>query len=83
MDPALFQEDSEHYNHYYCDIESESFKIFMSTQGAPSSSSSSTPKRKYEGISTFRDDEELDRGQPISLELWKAIEESRAFWTSF
>ncbi|XP_065616440.1 TMV resistance protein N isoform X2 [Quercus suber] len=73
----------------------------MSTQGAPSSSSS-TPKRKYEvflsfrgldtlrnftdhlyaalrrkGILTFRDDEELDRGQPISLELWKAIEESR------
>ena len=29
------------------------------------------------GILTFRDDEELERGKPISLELLKAIEESR------
>ncbi|XP_030965651.1 TMV resistance protein N-like isoform X1 [Quercus lobata] len=29
------------------------------------------------GINTFRDDEKLERGKPISLELLKAIEESR------
>ena len=29
------------------------------------------------GINTFRDDEKLERGKPISLELSKAIEESR------
>ena len=27
------------------------------------------------GINTFRDDEKLERGKPISLELLKAIEE--------
>ena len=31
---------------------------------------------KQKGIFTFRDDEELERGRPISLELLKAIEES-------
>ena len=29
------------------------------------------------GINTFRDDEKLERGKPISLELLKAMEESR------
>ena len=29
------------------------------------------------GINTFRDDEKLERGKPISLELLKAIEKSR------
>ena len=32
---------------------------------------------KRKGILTFRDDEELERGKSISLELLKAIEESR------
>ena len=32
---------------------------------------------RVEGINTFRDDEKLERGKPISLELLKAIEESR------
>ena len=32
---------------------------------------------KRKGILTFRDDEELERGKPISLELLKVIEESR------
>nr|XP_023929586.1 TMV resistance protein N-like [Quercus suber] len=32
---------------------------------------------KRKGILTFRDDEELERGKPISPELLKAIEESR------
>jgi hypothetical protein len=32
---------------------------------------------KQKGIFTFRDDEKLERGQSISLELEKAIEESR------
>ena len=31
---------------------------------------------KQKGIFTFRDDEELERGRPISLKLLKAIEES-------
>ena len=30
------------------------------------------------GINTFRDDEKLERGKPISLELLKAIEQSRS-----
>ena len=32
---------------------------------------------KQKGIHTFKDDENLDRGKPISPELLKAIEESR------
>ena len=32
---------------------------------------------RVKGINTFRDDEKLERGKPISLELLKAIEESR------
>ena len=32
---------------------------------------------QHKGILTFRDDEELERGKPISPELSKAIEESR------
>jgi hypothetical protein len=32
---------------------------------------------KYKGIKTFRDEEKLERGKSISLELLKAIEESR------
>ncbi|KAL0009633.1 hypothetical protein SO802_011135 [Lithocarpus litseifolius] len=32
---------------------------------------------RVKGINTFRDDEKLERGKPISLELSKAIEESR------
>ena len=32
---------------------------------------------RVKGINTFRDDEKLERGNPISLELLKAIEESR------
>ena len=76
----------------------------MSTERAlsPSSSSTFTPRWKYDvflsfrgkdtrnnftdhlyfalkqkGISTFRDDEKLERGKSISPELSKAIEESR------
>ena len=32
---------------------------------------------RQKGIHTFKDDKNLDRGKPISLELLKAIEESR------
>ncbi|XP_030964961.1 putative disease resistance protein At4g11170 [Quercus lobata] len=32
---------------------------------------------RVKGINSFRDDEKLERGKPISLELLKAIEESR------
>jgi len=74
---------------------------FLSTQGASSSSSSSTPRWRYEaflsfygkdtrynftdhlyaalkrkGIFVFRDDEKLERGNYISDELLKAIQES-------
>ena len=38
---------------------------------------------KRKGISTFRDDEELERGEPISRELLKAIEESRFAFVIF
>ena len=32
---------------------------------------------KQKGIFTFKDDEKLERGKLISLELWKAIEGSK------
>uniref|UniRef100_A0A7N2MYZ4 Uncharacterized protein n=1 Tax=Quercus lobata TaxID=97700 RepID=A0A7N2MYZ4_QUELO len=38
---------------------------------------------KQKGIFTFRDNEELERGKYVSMELLKAIEESRSFKSSY
>ncbi|KAF3949134.1 hypothetical protein CMV_024953 [Castanea mollissima] len=86
----MFQEGFEHCNHYYCNFNSQ-ISVSMSTQGASSSSSSSsTPKQSFRkvvvdlvlfvwrwiGVWLFRNNEEIERGKSISLELVKEKEES-------